>query len=121
MRHVLVHNLSNPKIQPIVAGYCDSYLCRLRGLTFRRVLSSDQGLLLVQHKENQLDAAIHMFGMLINLAIVWINSDGTIVDVRLAHRWRSILVPRRPACFVLECNQTRINDFKVGEIVRFED
>jgi len=121
MRRVLVRNISNPQTQTIQAGYCDSFPCRLRGLTFRRFLSPGEGILLVQSKENRLDAAIHMFGMWINLAIVWIDTAGAVVDVRLAHRWRSILIPRRPARYVLECNPTHIQDFKIGDLVRFED
>jgi uncharacterized membrane protein (UPF0127 family) len=121
MRWVHVCNLSNTTIHPINARYCASYLCRLRGLTFRRHLAVDEGLLLVQTRENRWDAAIHMFGMWLNLAIVWINTSGTVVDVKLAYRWQSIYIPRRPARYVLELNQTHIHDFKIGDTIRIED
>ena len=35
---VIVRNLSKDLTRPLQAEYCTSYLCRLRGLTFRRTL-----------------------------------------------------------------------------------
>jgi uncharacterized membrane protein (UPF0127 family) len=64
-----------------------------------------------------MDAAIHMFMMWIDLAIVWINSQNKVVDVRPAYRWKSIIVPQAPAKYVLELPIDRLNDFhKADEI-----
>ena len=121
MQQVLVRNLSRESPQPIQARYCGSFLCRLRGLTFRRSLGNQDALLLVHVKDSRLDTSIHMLGVLINMAVVWIDSQGEVVDVRLARRWRPVYLPRRPARYVLEMHAERLNDFRVGDRVRFEE
>ena len=97
MKNVIINNKSKPTAFPIQAGYCESFLCRFRGLMFRRNLPPNWGLLLVQQRDSRLDSAIHMMGMKFDLAIVWINSSGKVVDVRPAYRWRSVIVPQAPA------------------------
>ncbi len=121
MRQVIVHNLSSPQVQPIRARYCVSFFCRMRGLTFRRYLSPEEGLLLVQGRDSRLEAAIHMLGVFMDLAVVWINSIGVVVDVRLAHRWRLIYVPQSPASYVLELSPTRLQEFKIGHEIYLEE
>ena len=121
MKFVKIHNLSQPKSQSLVAGYCDSFLCRLRGLTFRRSLPDNWGLLLVQSRDSRLDSSIHMLAMWIDLAIVWITEAGEVVDVRLARRWRLAYFPRRPARYILEMAVPHIDDFHIGDKVRFEE
>jgi len=83
-------------------------------------LPLDRGLLLVQGRESQLDAAIHMLFVWIDLAVVWINAANQVVDVKLARRWRLAYVPERPAVYVLELVAERLEDFKVGDRVRIE-
>jgi len=115
MQEVIIHNLNRPQIFPIRADYCSSFLCRLRGLTFRRRLQPDRGLLLVQSRETRLDAGIHMLFVWIDLAVIWINSSEEVVDVRLARSWRPVYLPRSPASYVLELNAARLDDFNVGD------
>ena len=121
MQQVIIHNLSRPSVRPSMARYCASFLCRLRGLTFRRILPPDQGLLLVQGRESRLDSAIHMLFVWIDLTVVWINAANEVVDVRLARRWRLAYLPARPAVYVLELAAERLEDFKVGERVQIEE
>lgn len=121
MRNVTVHNLDQPLTSPLDALYCDSFLCRLRGLTFRRNIRPDQGLLLVQSRDSRVDASIHMMGVFMDLAVIWINNEGQVVDTRLARRWGLFYAPKGPSRFILEINPIRLNDFKEGDRVRFED
>jgi uncharacterized membrane protein (UPF0127 family) len=121
MKLVKIHNLSRPNPQPLAARYCDSFLCRLRGLTFRRSLPNNWGLLLVQSRDSRMDSSIHMLAMWIDLAIVWITDAGEVVDVRLARRWRPAYFPQRPARYVLEMAVAHLKDFQVGDKVRFEE
>jgi uncharacterized membrane protein (UPF0127 family) len=121
MKFVKIHNLSRPKPQALSARYCDSFICRLRGLTFRRSLPTNWGLLLVQNRDSRLDSSIHMLAMWIDLAIVWITDAGEVVDVRLARRWRPAYFPQRPARYVLEMAVAHLEDFQVGDKVRFEE
>lgn len=120
MKEVSIRNLSCPERREIRARYCDSFLCRLRGLTFKRHLAAGTGLLLVQPKESRLDASIHMFFMWIDLAVVWINSALQVVDVKTARRWKPVYLPQQPARYVLELPVENQSDFSVGDCLAFE-
>ena len=119
MQYASLQNLSRPGARPLSVHYCASFLCRLRGLTFRR-LPPDGGLLLVESRDSRLDSSIHMLFVFFDLAVVWINSAGEVVDVKCARRWRPAYLPERPARYVLELAVERLDDFKVGDLVRIE-
>ena len=121
MHSVIIHNLTRSLLSPLRVGYCASFVCRLRGLTFRRQLAPDEGLLLVQKRENRADAAIHMLFVRIDLAVVWVNADHEIVDVRLARRWHPFYMPQKPAIYVLETSAERLPEFRIGDRLRFEE
>lgn len=121
MQAVNIRNTAHPLKQPIIARYCTSFLCQLRGLTFRKSLPTEQGLLLVQKRDSLLDSSIHMMFVWIDLAVVWINSAGEVVDVRLARRWRPAYVPKRPARYILELNASRLDEFTIGDQVVIEN
>jgi uncharacterized membrane protein (UPF0127 family) len=121
LRHVLVHNLSRPTAKPVLARYCATFFCRLRGLTFRHSLPATEGLLLVQKRDSRLDAAIHMLGVFMDLGIAWINSNEEVVDIRLARAWRPMYTPIAPARYVLEISPLRLADFQIGDKIRFEE
>ena len=120
VQRVEIYNLSRDSTPPLTARTCDTFACRLRGLTFRRSLAEDEALLLVYARDSRLDTAIHMLGVLVDLAVAWIDGSGEVVDVRLARRWRAMYVPRRPARYVLEMPVGRLNDWNVGDKVRIE-
>jgi len=120
MQQVNIYNLSRPQDPAVTAKYCVSFLCRLRGLMFRRSLAPEEGLLLVQSRESRLDAAIHMLFVWVDLAVIWINAASEVVDIKLARRWRLMYVPSRPAMYILELAAGHLEDFKVGDQVKFE-
>jgi uncharacterized membrane protein (UPF0127 family) len=62
-----------------------------------------------------------MMGVWMDLAVAWINSAGEVVDVRLAKRWRPAYLPQRPARFVLEMAAAHLDDFHIGDKVRFDE
>ena len=115
MKYVLITNLTTPRVQPLIARYCASFFCQLRGLMFRPNLPPGEGLLLVQSRDNRLESSIHMMFMRMDLAVVWINSANEVVDVCLAHRWRPAYFSQRPARYVLELNTAGLSDFQVGD------
>lgn len=121
MKQVTVQNLDRPLNPSLHVLYCDTFLCRLRGLTFRRNLNPGQGLLLVQTRDSRVDASIHMLGVFTDLAVIWINTAGQVVDICLARRWRPAYVPKSAARYILELNPSRLQDFRIGDRVRFED
>ncbi|MBE9471253.1 MAG: DUF192 domain-containing protein [Chloroflexi bacterium] len=98
---------------------CASFLCRLRGLTFRRHLGDDEGLLLVGRRESRADAAIHMFFVFFPIAAVWLDGGGRVVDVRMARPFRPLYVPRAPARDVLEGPPGLLERVRIGDQLRF--
>ncbi len=119
MNTVHIQNKDNPLAQPLQAGYCASFLCRLRGLMFRNNLAPHEGLLLVQKRASRMDASIHMLFVFMDLGVVWINGDGQVVDTILARAWRPAYTPKAAAQYILEINPDRLTDFRIGEQVEF--
>jgi uncharacterized membrane protein (UPF0127 family) len=121
MKTIKIANQTNPKARVIEAGYCESFLCQLRGLMFRKELAEAEGLLLVQGKDSKINASIHMMFMRMDLAVIWINSRFEVVDTVLARRWRTAYLPKSPAKYVLETSVSHISEYNSGDIVTFEE
>jgi uncharacterized membrane protein (UPF0127 family) len=117
---VTVTNQSAPLPQPIRAPYCSSFFCRLRGLMFRSRLAPDEGLLLVQGSSSRVDSSIHMLFVFTDLAVIWLDPDGVIVDTVLARAWRPAYFPKAPAKYILEISPERLSEFRVGDQIKFE-
>ncbi|MBI4771225.1 MAG: DUF192 domain-containing protein [Chloroflexi bacterium] len=100
---------------------CDSFWCKLRGLTFRRSLAPGEGLLLVEKGESRTGTAIHMLFMRFDIAAVWLTGEGRVADTALARAWRPAYLPRRPARYVLEAAPALLQRLKPGDEVDFED
>jgi len=98
---------------------CTSFHCRLRGLTFRRTLDDDEGLLLVGRRENRADTAIHMFFVFFSIAAIWLDRNGRVVDARLARPFHPLYVPRAPARDVLEGPPALLQRVQVGDQLQF--
>lgn len=121
MKYIQVINQTHPRSKPILAKFCQSFLCQLRGLMFMKRIPVDYGLLLVQKSDSRLNSSIHMMFMWIDLAVIWINSDLQVVDAILARRWKMAYLPEKPARYVLETEVSNLDNFKVGDIVRFDE
>ncbi len=98
---------------------CASFLCRLRGLTFRRILSDDEGLLLMGHRESRADTAIHMFFVFFPIAAIWLDRHGWVVDAQLARPFYPLYVPCAPARDVLEGPPVLLERARIGDQLRF--
>ena len=120
MKEVIISNKTQSNIQTVQAQYCDGFWCRLRGLMFRKRIAFKEGLLLVQKRQNRLDAAIHMLGVWTDLAVVWLDEEQKVVDRCLARSWRPFYIPQRPARYILELSPERLADFEVGDELHFE-
>ncbi len=116
-----IRNLDFPKQTPLQIKYCDSFLCRLRGLTFKAELAPIEGLLLVQKRDSRLDTSIHMLGVSFDLAVIWINSSMQVVDKVLAKSWHLAYAPKEEAQYILEIHPDRLDEFEIGHKVKFED
>ena len=98
----------------------DSFLTRLRGLTFRRSLGQDEGLLLVGRRESRSDASIHMFFVFFAIGVLWLDGENRVVDKIVARPFRPFYAPRSPAIGVLECQPGVLEQVEIGDQIRFE-
>lgn len=105
---------------PIRARRCDTFLCRLRGLTFRSRLADDEGLLFVERVESRLATSIHMFFVFCDIGVVWIDAQGRVVDAKLAKPFRPYYAPRAPAQYYLEGPPALLDWVEIGETLTFE-
>ena len=121
MKQIQIINLTTKNSPPILAKYCQSFFCQLRGLMFTKSLPDGQGVVLVQKEDSRINASIHMMFMWIDLAVVWINSDYTVVDLVLARRWKLVYLPKKAAKFVLETGVSHLVDFNIGDKVCFNE
>ena len=119
MKTIHIENLTKSLPSQLETFYCDSFLCRLRGLMFRSSLVPGKGLLLVEPRDTRIETAIHMLFVFMDLAVVWINSEMIVVDVILARAWHLAYAPHRPARYTLEIHPDRLNEFKIGDRVEF--
>ena len=119
-RWVRVRNRSGSSEQLVLARWCESYLCRLRGLTFRFRLPEQRGLLLVGRADSIPLATIHMFGVFLSLGVIWLDSSRRVVDRVLARPF-AIYKPAAPARYVLEGRPSILEGVRVGDELDFED
>lgn len=118
---ISIKNLTKAIDQPAQVGYCDTFTGKLRGLMFRKSLSLNEGLLLVEKRNSRLDTSIHMFFVPFDLAVFWINSDMTIVDKVIAKSWHPAYFPKADAQFTLEIHPDRFGDYEIGDKVEFKN
>ena len=88
---------------------------------FRRSLPVEEGLILVYRSDSRMDASIHMMFVKFDLAVIWINSAGEVVDKVLARQWKPAYFPKSPARYVLEIVPERLSEFQIGDRVQFGD
>jgi len=121
-RFIVVCNLNKSEQSPARVEFCDSFKCRLRGLTFRKRLDPDGGLLLVQDgRDSRVNSSIHMLFVPFDLNVVWINSHMTVVDKVIAKPWRLAYFPSAPASYILEIHPDRWEVYQIGDQVEFQD
>jgi uncharacterized membrane protein (UPF0127 family) len=120
MKIIRIENKDQPLPATLQAVVCDRFLCRLRGLMFRYSLPTNKGMLLVSARDSQPGASIHMLFVFMDLAIIWINSEYTVVNTILARSWHGAYAPHSPARYILEIHPSRINEFKIGNRVEFQ-
>jgi uncharacterized protein len=100
---------------PLRVRRCDTFLCRLRGLTFRRALAEDEGLLFEEAAESRLGTSIHMFFVFFPIGVVWLAADGVVVDAQRAEPFRPYYAPQAPAQYFLEARPDVLAWVEIGE------
>jgi uncharacterized membrane protein (UPF0127 family) len=111
---------SNPNEPLLIAKWCDSFFCRLRGLMFRRELPEGVGLVLVESREGVANTAIHMFAVPFAIGVLWVNRHNEVVDKVIAKPWR-IYSASRDALYIVEGQPDIVDRVEVGERVEFSE
>lgn len=102
---------------PLRVRRCDTFFCRLQGLMFRRALGPDECLLFMESIESRVSTSIHMFFVFFPIAVVWLASDGAVVDAQLAQPFRPYYAPQAPAKYFLEAAPELLQWVRIGEIL----
>lgn len=119
-RWVEIRNSSQGGRHILRAKWCQSYMCRLRGLSFRRSLSEGTGLLLINSKENRSVSTIHMWWVFFPLGIIWLDASLVVVDTKLARPWK-FYMPGQPASYILEGLPSILESVKIGDRLEIID
>lgn len=120
MSYVAIRRADDEAVLLPRARWCASFLCRLRGLAFRRRLGIGDTLVLVETGDSRSATSIHMVFVFCPIAAIWINSSGQVVDSRLARPFWPVYVARAPAQYVIEGPPDLLEVFRLGDRVRFE-
>ena len=113
-------NVTNKQIVLERAKWCISFWCRFRGLQFVTSLPEAGGLLFVSDHDSKSDTTIHMLFMFMSIGVIWVNSEGIVVDKKLAKPWRLAYVPAAPAQYFIEANPSVLERVAVGDKLAFE-
>ena len=103
------------------AKWCHSFGSRLRGLTFRRSLAPDEGLVLVETRAGIAATSIHMLFVPFAIAAIWLDNDRRVVHTALAKAWRPYYASPRPARYVLEGPPSLLDRVQLGDQLTFEE
>lgn len=118
---IFIQNQNRAIQNPPRIKFCDSFLCRLRGLMFRESLDPNEGIVLVINRDSRADSSIHMFFVPFDLAVFWINNENEVVDKVIAKSWRPAYFPAKAARYTLEIHPDHFDDYQIGDKVEFKN
>lgn len=108
---------NKPLIQQ--AKWCNTFTTKLQGFMFKKTLTPDEALVLVERSENRVSTAIHMLFMNFDLGVLWVNAAGQVVDKTHAKRWKLQYTPAKPAQYVIEMHPSLLDVVKIGDHIEF--
>ncbi|BAD85309.1 hypothetical protein, conserved, DUF192 family [Thermococcus kodakarensis KOD1] len=90
----------------------DTFLKRFRGLML--VKNVNHALVFVLPAETRANASIHMFFMLSDIDVIWLDSSRRVVDFKTAKKWR-LYTPKKAAQYIIEGPVGLIRTLEVEE------
>ena len=114
MKIVKIRNSKMP-FSVVNVKVCDTFFSRFLGLMFSRKLEQDEGIILVEKKESRINATIHMMFMNYDITVLWLDEDMVIVDKVLAKKWAPMVIPKKPAQFIMELHHTKFGEYSIGD------
>jgi len=121
MPDLTVTNLDHPLRTPLRASTCATPMCHLFGLSFRKTIPADWGLLFDNRRDTRFDTTMHSMWMRFTIGMVWITEAGEVVDKMSVRPWKLMLRPERAARYVLELLPERLEEFYLGDTIKFEE
>ncbi|WP_258084509.1 DUF192 domain-containing protein [Thermococcus thermotolerans] len=96
----------------------DSFFKRFRGLMLIRNIN--YALVFVLPAETKANASIHMFFMLGDIDVIWLDSSRRVVDFKTAKKWR-LYTPKKAAKYIIEgpVGITRVLEVEEGDIINW--
>ena len=110
-----ISNLRTGNVLLARASVRASFFSRLAGLQFKRRLVAGQGALFVCSRAGRLPAAVHTLGMRSAIAVIWLDAELKVVDLRLAKPWRFAHVPKAAAMYYLEAHPSILDQVKISD------
>ncbi len=116
--------IRNAKSGQIVLGRAKWYTNpwqHFKGLQFAPPLADDEGIIFVYGSESIANTSIHMLFVFYDIAVVWLDSSGTVVDKKLAKSWRPFYAPAKAAQYFIEANPALLERVAIGDKLRFDE
>jgi len=85
---------------------------------FCRSISDKFGLLLADSTESRINSAIHMFFMNFDIAVIWMDRNFQVVDVRIAKKGHAYYTPIRAAKYTLETDVKNFTYFHASDQIK---
>jgi uncharacterized membrane protein (UPF0127 family) len=82
---------------------------------FRRGIEEGEALLFDFKRETRLFSSVHTLLVFFPIALIWLDSEGVVVDKRIAKPFRPFIAPRRRARYLLECHPNFFGRVEIGE------
>lgn len=117
----IVRNSNTGQVVLARVKWCTSFWCHFRGLQLVPGLPDDQGVLFVTKSESRATTTIHMLFMRFSIGVIWLDSEGKVVDKQFAKPWRPAYAPKAPAQYFIEANATVLERVKIGDRLRFDE
>jgi len=99
----------------IIKAEFASGINKLRGL----MLSRQKNLLFEADYEGILSSSIHMLFVFYPLDIIWLNKSKKVVDIQPAKPFQFLLMPKKPAKYILELKHGKGKLFRIGDRLKF--
>jgi len=102
-----------------VKFYTDIF-SRSKGLRFARPLRKGQAIILAAQQESTMETTIDMFFVFFPIDVLWLSKDKEVVDIkRNVKPFTPMIIPRKPAQYVVELKKGVTNNIKLGDKLHF--
>jgi len=102
-----------------VRHYTNIFL-RSKGLRFAKPLRRGQAIVLEAVKESTMETTIDMFFVFFPIDVLWLNKEKEVIDLRRSVKpFTPMIIPRKPAKYVVELKKGVTNNIKIGDKIEF--